>query len=1205
MPFSRKNNSKSPQPPSQQTAEILESITDAFYAVDADWHITYVNRRTEAWWHRSRNEVVGKSLWDLFPQADQNKQNGGAKALLRAMQERAPAHIETYSEVLRTWLDLHIYPSSDGGLAVYFQDITERKRMEHALADSERKYRELVQFAPVGIYEMDFRTNRFTVVNQAMIDMSGYSREELLAMDPFALLDEESLAVYKKRIALWLSGERPERNVVYKIKTKNGSLYAQLQSTFTVDDQGKPVGAKVIAYDVTERKRSEEALRRSEEKFSLIFSNAAFAGALSRLKDGTLVDVNKAWERLFGYTRQEAIGKTTQALKINPDQEIRKKILTQLQTAESVHDIETVLYTKTGEQRNVSLNMDVIDIWGETFILNTARDITEQKRNEQEIRQNRQEIARLAERFQEVLEHSMDAAYRRDLRLDRYDYMSPTIESILGYSADEMMRMSTEDVLSRIHPDDRQEVKAALTESIEKGNSKLEYRFKCKDGSERWIGDHINVTKNEEGTPVYRTGAIRDITARKQGEAALKQALAQAEEGRLLLEALMANIPEGVLITGGPPDFPIAKVSRFGLEMSLSQNPEDLIGLTTGEHQFAWDVYLPDGETRPAREQLPLYRASHFGETIRNHEFVIRTKEGEQFTVSTSAVPIRDGQGNVVAALNSWQDVTHRKLNEQKLEAAAERDAFRVHLSDALRSLIDPADIQEVATYLLCEYLGADQVLYAEVSGESSTPTARVSYGRGSWHSSFDPEPFEPLEAQLIAKLQAGQMLSAADVYRQENLDPEELAAYEAAGVRACLCAPLMKEEKLNAYMAVFQEESRPWSEEEAALVAETAERTRVALLRARAQAGERARANELQALMNAVPAMIFITSDPEGRVISGNNYAYKFMGIQPGSDLAPIEMDYELPGWFYKDPQTGEPIPPSQLPLQVSAASGRPVRDHLMNFVFEDGREFNVMGNVNPLFDEKGNPSGAVGVFFDITELRRLEAEQIKARTEKAIHHRLTEQREQERVKIARDLHDGPIQLLSSTMFYLQMLKETFPDPALQVELSQIGLNIKDVMHELRSLLYDLRPPTLMHFGLSKVIQVYAEDFHERYPKIHLDIEVVDDDRKLPDEMRLALFRLFQAGIDNVLKHAGATKVRVKYKIERNEFLLQIKDNGSGFKPPQDYAQLIQEGHFGLVGMKERAEAIDAEFSITSEPGKGTTITVRGALKKAGDDAR
>jgi PAS domain S-box-containing protein len=111
----------------EQLREILESISDAFYAVDRDWRLTYINSKTEQWWGRSREELIGKNYPETFPAIVGSE---AFDAHVHAMEERCPVHIETLSPILDHWVDVNIYPTADGGLSVYFRDITQRKKAE-------------------------------------------------------------------------------------------------------------------------------------------------------------------------------------------------------------------------------------------------------------------------------------------------------------------------------------------------------------------------------------------------------------------------------------------------------------------------------------------------------------------------------------------------------------------------------------------------------------------------------------------------------------------------------------------------------------------------------------------------------------------------------------------------------------------------------------------------------------------------------------------------------------------------------------------------------------------------------------------------------------------------------------------------------------------------------------------------------------------
>jgi PAS domain S-box-containing protein len=122
--------------PYQRYSDILESIADAFYAVDADWRVAYVNHKTEELWQHGRDEILGKSLYEIFPAFPQTP---GYPYLMRAMTERVPTHCEIYSATIASWVEVSAYPAAGGGLTVYFRDVTERKLAEMERLDLQKK----------------------------------------------------------------------------------------------------------------------------------------------------------------------------------------------------------------------------------------------------------------------------------------------------------------------------------------------------------------------------------------------------------------------------------------------------------------------------------------------------------------------------------------------------------------------------------------------------------------------------------------------------------------------------------------------------------------------------------------------------------------------------------------------------------------------------------------------------------------------------------------------------------------------------------------------------------------------------------------------------------------------------------------------------------------------------------------------------------
>lgn len=142
----------------------------------------------------------------------------------------------------------------------------------------------------------------------------------------------------------------------------------------------------------TERKHAEEMLRESEQKYSLLFEKSPLAISLSRLPDGVILDINEAFEHVFGFKKHEVIGRTSLELGINPDVEGRARILAELNEHGSAPNQEVVLQTKPGEARIFSVHVDLVEISGQKYILNATLDITERKRAEEEILKLNEEL---------------------------------------------------------------------------------------------------------------------------------------------------------------------------------------------------------------------------------------------------------------------------------------------------------------------------------------------------------------------------------------------------------------------------------------------------------------------------------------------------------------------------------------------------------------------------------------------------------------------------------------------------------------------------------------------------------------------------------------------------------------------------------------------------------------------------------------------
>lgn len=227
-----------------------------------------------------------------------------------------------------------------------------------------------------------------------------------------------------------------------------------------------------------------------------------------------------------------------------------------------------------------------------------------------------------------------------------------------------------------------------------------------------------------------------------------------------------------------------------------------------------------------------------------------------------------------------------------------------------------------------------------------------------------------------------------------------------------------------------------------------------------------------------------------------------------------------------------------------------------------------------------------------------RLEAEIMRRQAAEAelteLQRRLIDNAEAERLTLARELHDGPMQDLYAILFELDALHDgaTTGDGDQRIRLIQNELQA--VIQTLRATASHLRPPALSDFGLEKAIRSHVESVNRSQPGLDIQLNMMPDRQSLPDRVRLALFRIFQVAMANVLRHASASRVNVCLLVDENQAILEIKDNGRGFVAPEHMIQFARHGHLGLVGAAERAEAAGGKLEIETAPGEGTRIKVR-----------
>lgn len=245
-----------------------------------------------------------------------------------------------------------------------------------------------------------------------------------------------------------------------------------------------------------------------------------------------------------------------------------------------------------------------------------------------------------------------------------------------------------------------------------------------------------------------------------------------------------------------------------------------------------------------------------------------------------------------------------------------------------------------------------------------------------------------------------------------------------------------------------------------------------------------------------------------------------------------------------------------------------------------------------SPVRDEKGTIVGTVGISRDITDRKAVEAEIVSSRAKiRALSGFLEAARENERARIARELHDELGQTLTSLKIGLLNMRNAKPS-SIDDTISRIDMLTEIVdaaIVDLRRISTDLRPLMLDELGLVPAVEWLTGAFSSR-SNIPVTLTLADLDGDLRGDCATAIFRILQESLTNVAKHAQATAVSVTLSCEHGIIDLEISDNGIGL-PAESPRQLPG---FGLLGMEERAIGIGGTLTVASAPGRGTTVRAR-----------
>ncbi len=369
-----------------------------------------------------------------------------------------------------------------------------------------------------------------------------------------------------------------------------------------------------------------------------------------------------------------------------------------------------------------------------------------------------------------------------------------------------------------------------------------------------------------------------------------------------------------------------------------------------------------------------------------------------------------------------------------------------------------------------------------------------------------------------------------------------------------------------------------------------------------------RLQADNLAAIMDSVPAMVWIAHDAEARHITGSRRAYEIMRMPVGTNLSTNRPKPERPAHF-KVYHHGKELSPEQMPVQ-RAAQGEEVYNYEAVIKFNDGQQYFLFGHAVPLHNELGQPRGAVAAFVDLTEQHRLmdQLQQLNRSLEQRIGERtaelehranqlrhlageLSRAEQRERRKLAQLLHDHLQQLLVGAKLQVKALERLGEAPVAHAA-HQAAQLLDQAIHDSRSLSHELSPPIIDQKGLAAALHWLASLKEEKHSLlVHVDADEAANPES--EDVRVLLFQAVRELLLNVVKHADTDEAWVRMRRNgEDEVEVEVWDRGRGFDLSAMDTQ-TDTGSFGLFSLQERLAWWGGALKVESQPGEGTHVTL------------
>ncbi|HTK80860.1 MAG TPA: PAS domain S-box protein [Bacteroidota bacterium] len=1128
----------------QQLVNTLEHMSDAFVSLDREWRYTYVNKRAADMFGRRPEDLLGKHIWTEFPEGVGQP---FYHSYHQAVKEQRLIVMEEYYPPGKRWYENRIYPTPDG-LSIFFQDITEQKIAAEELRRRQHLIENILEAEPGTVYIYDLAEQRNVSMNKEWLTAFGYTREEMedLREDLLArILHPDDVIGIVDHHARWRTASDGEvRAIEYRARTKTGE-WRWLQSreiAFTRAASGDVTQILGIAHDVTVRKRSEILLAAELRVLEMV---------------STDIPLNEILRVIIESVEELSVSSIGSVLLLSDDGEHLKlgsaprlpdsynRAVEQARIGPNAGSCGTAAYTK----RNVVVaDIETDPLWSDYRELARAYGLracwsTPIFNKESSV------LGTFAMYYREPRNPSKDdlELIGRATHLASIAIEQKRTGGILRDS-ERKFRQLVEGTHAFLFATD---TRGRITYLNEAAANALGYA-----GAELLGRFYLQFVHEEDRPRVHQifteqlTSAGQDRYAEFRftggnGKSGWLSFLVNpiVQDGRVVgLTGVAQNITERKkaehALRSSEERFSKAfnlSPIRMGILRVKDQTILDINDMLVQELGFTREEILGKslweiGSIVSESDKMQIQQQLAAGQAIREMELHPVTKSGEERVVLTSAEMIEIG--GEPCMLWASHDITDRKRAQDALREGEETQHALLNAPTELAMMTD----------LDGKILALNDAAVERLGGNS-----RELIGT-------NPMNKFPEEVSRHRRSMADRVIKTG---KPERFEDKRLGRWFDNNIY-----PVFSTGGRVTRLAIFARDITEAKQAEEAM---------------------RQREQMLSSIYDTVGDAIF-------QVAVEEDHHFRFTTVNR-SFLSITGLKYEQ-------------VVGKRISEVVPAASAKNVAEKYEEAIrgrtiirWEETSEYpsgRLIGEVSvaPIFDSAGNCTHLVGAVRDITERKRAE-EALKQSHEqlRALTARLQSVREEDRTRIAREIHDELGQSLTGLKMDLSWItgKVPFEQADVIARAREMRELIDATIVAVRKISSELRPGVLDNLGLAPAVEWQTEDFQKR-TGIRCIFDTNCSSLEIEKELSTQLFRVLQETLTNVARHSKASEVLVSLQSEGKNIILDVEDNGRGISE----SELMQKKSLGLLGMRERVAMMKGEFSISGIPGKGTKIHIR-----------